>query len=43
MSEDAKTVGVGHYNGGEYGDYWDVLFTAPAATEQNSHRKYLIS
>lgn len=28
MSEDAKTVGVGHYNGGEYGDYWDVLFTA---------------
>ena len=25
MSEDAKTVGVGHYNGGEYGDYWEVL------------------
>ena len=34
MSEDAKTVGVGHYNGGEYGDYWDVLFTAPAATDR---------
>ena len=34
MSEDAKTVGVGHYNGGEYGDYWDVLFTTPAATDR---------
>ena len=39
MSEDAKTVGVGHYNGGEYGDYWDVQ----QQIEQNSHRKYLIS
>ena len=37
MSEDAKTVGVGHYNGGEYGDYWQQQI------EQNSHRKYLIS
>lgn len=36
LSADAKYVGVGHCNGGEYENYWDVLFTASETTSTDN-------
>ena len=38
LDGNVKTIGVGHYEGGEYGDYWVVICTYPANADEFSQQ-----
>lgn len=42
MSKDATHVGIGYYEGGEYGNYWVMIFTCARNTSENSFAKEVL-
>ena len=42
MSKDATHVGIGYYEGGEYGNYWVMIFTCARNTGENSFAKEVL-
>ncbi len=42
LNKDATTVGIGYYEGGEYGNYWVMIFTYARNTSENSFAKEVL-
>ena len=42
MNKDATTVGIGYYEGGEYGTYWVMIFTYAPNTSENGFAQELL-
>ena len=42
LNKDATTVGIGYYEGGEYGNYWVMIFTCARNTSENSFAKEVL-
>lgn len=43
MSKDATHVGIGYYEGGEYGNYWVMIFTYAPNTSNNQFAQELLT
>lgn len=43
MNKDATTVGIGYYEGGEYGNYWVMIFTYAPNTSDNAFAQELLT
>ena len=43
MDKDATTVGIGYYEGGEYGNYWVMIFTYAPNTSDNAFAQELLT
>ena len=42
LNASAATVGIGHYEGGEYGNYWVMIFTCDRNTAENSYAQQVL-
>ena len=43
LNKDATTVGIGYYEGGEYGNYWVMIFTYAPNTSDNGFAQELLT
>ncbi len=43
LNKDATTVGIGYYEGGEYGNYWVMIFTYARNTSENSFAQEVLN
>ena len=43
LNKDATTVGIGYYEGGEYGNYWVMIFTYARGTSENSFEQEVLN
>lgn len=43
LDQNVKTIGVGHYEGGEYGSYWVVIFTYPQNANDDAFAQQVLT
>mgnify|MGYP002521761047 CR=1 FL=1 len=43
LNKNATTVGIGYYEGGEYGNYWVMIFTYARNTSENSFAQEVLN
>lgn len=43
LDKNVKNIGVGHYVGGEYGNYWVVIFTYPANSNEDAFAQQVLA
>lgn len=43
LNDEASTIGVGHYKGGEYQNYWVVIFTYTNATDNSAFAQEVLT
>ena len=43
LEQDATSVGIGYYEGGEYGNYWVMIFTYARGTRENGFAQEAVS
>lgn len=43
LDKDATSVGIGYYEGGEYGNYWVMIFTYARGTSENGFAQEVLA
>lgn len=43
LDKDATSVGIGYYEGGEYGHYWVMIFTYARGTSENGFAQEVLA
>ena len=43
LDKDATSVGIGYYEGGEYGNYWVMIFTYARGTSENGYAQEVLA